>query len=628
MAPGHSSALYAASLFVYSVHHTPMMHRTLTAVAVAMLCAAHAHAQITVTSSVFPAVGDTLHYAFGNQPDAVFAIYTAPGGDQQWDLSGLQATEYWQQIFRAPSSGLGAADFPGAELMYRPYGSDPDRETYLSVSATQVTDMGSYGDEPIDASINITTHLQLPMPVQYAPMNFFDITQHSSYVDEAFTPDQMPPNTVSTLGVDSVRVIRNISRLDVVDAWGTLTIPGGSYPVLRQKHTLYDQRGLAAYAWLLGWFDITGTAVDNNWPINLGTDTIVWFDFVNDQSKEIIASCTLNNVQNNVIQVRYKVAGTPNTGMAGADTTITICSSAQPFQLLDALAGAPQAGGTWSHGGVPHSPLFVPGPDGPGVYCYAVSGDTACLTVIVNTAPNAGIDNAVSACENAPPFTLIDSLSGNPDPFGHWENGDPGVYFYIVDGSAPCANDTAVLQVTLVPSANAGIGDSITVCENATPFVMIDSLLGSPDVSGSWEDGAGVPHNGIFLPGTDAAGSYAYIVPGIAPCTNDSATLAITVLPPTDPQCLNTGVPAITGPILRLYPDPTTGLVLLSGYAPGLYTINVYDQAGRCAWRGTMRLHVSATQLELPASLPSGKYVIETRSDRGQVQRFPVTLMR
>jgi len=246
----------------------------------------------------------------------------------------------------------------------------------------------------------------------------------------------------------------------------------------------------------------------------------------------------------------------------------------------------------------------------------------------VNTAPNAGIDNAVSACENAPPFTLIDSLSGNPDPFGHWENGDPGVYFYIVDGSAPCANDTAVLQVTLVPSANAGIGDSITVCENATPFVMIDSLLGSPDVSGSWEDGAGVPHNGIFLPGTDAAGSYAYIVPGIAPCTNDSATLAITVLPPTDPQCLNTGVPAITGPILRLYPDPTTGLVLLSGYAPGLYTINVYDQAGRCAWRGTMRLHVSATQLELPASLPSGKYVIETRSDRGQVQRFPVTLMR
>ena len=44
-------------------------------------------AQITVTNSVFPVVGDTLHYAFGNQPGAINQIFTPPGGDQVWDLS-------------------------------------------------------------------------------------------------------------------------------------------------------------------------------------------------------------------------------------------------------------------------------------------------------------------------------------------------------------------------------------------------------------------------------------------------------------------------------------------------------------------------------------------------------------
>ncbi|MBK8558141.1 MAG: hypothetical protein IPL65_21465 [Lewinellaceae bacterium] len=35
-------------------------------------------AQITITNSVFPVVGDTLHFAFGNQPGAINQIFTRP----------------------------------------------------------------------------------------------------------------------------------------------------------------------------------------------------------------------------------------------------------------------------------------------------------------------------------------------------------------------------------------------------------------------------------------------------------------------------------------------------------------------------------------------------------------------
>jgi hypothetical protein len=37
-------------------------------------------AQTTITNSVFPVVGDTLHYNFGNQAGAINQIFTPPGG--------------------------------------------------------------------------------------------------------------------------------------------------------------------------------------------------------------------------------------------------------------------------------------------------------------------------------------------------------------------------------------------------------------------------------------------------------------------------------------------------------------------------------------------------------------------
>ncbi len=88
-----------------------------------------AQAQITVTNSVFPVIGDTLHYAFGNMPDAINAVFTPPGGDQVWDLSGLQADSTWDAIYRDPATGAGFSHFPGAALMLAPAGAPPAKRT-------------------------------------------------------------------------------------------------------------------------------------------------------------------------------------------------------------------------------------------------------------------------------------------------------------------------------------------------------------------------------------------------------------------------------------------------------------------------------------------------------------------
>ena len=280
-----------------------------------------AHAQITVTNSVFPVIGDTLFYAFGNQPNAAAAIYTPPGGSQAWDLSALQADSLWQQIFRDPATGVGAADHPGADLMYTPAGALAGQEDYLNVTATEVAYMGSHGVDPIQIGSSWTTHWLPAQPTNWAPLNFFDIRQATSSMMTYFLPSEMPPGTVDQLGgqVDSMRFRSTFNVLEVVDAWGSLTIPGGTYPVLREKRTRYTGRRLDVHT-QLGWLDATDMAISDWGMVDVfGVDTVPSFHFINDLSKETIAICTMNGALNTVTGVQYKVADfSTGTGSASA----------------------------------------------------------------------------------------------------------------------------------------------------------------------------------------------------------------------------------------------------------------------------------------------------------------------
>ena len=284
-----------------------------------------ASSQVTVTNSVFPVVGDNLFYAFGNQPDAVATVYTPPGGNLFWDLSMLQADSSWQEIYRHPVMGVGSADFPVADLMYTPAGADASQEDYLNVTATAVELLGSHGADPLEVGSSWTTHWSPPIPMNRAPVQFFDIWQSSSDLEVRFLPSELPPGTVDQLSIipDSMRFRSTVDLLDVVDAWGSLTLPGGSYPVLRMKRTRYTARTLEAKLPFGLWLDVTANAIDD-WGMSdlFGNDTLVTLHFLNDQSKEAIAICELNNAQDAVARVQYKVADF-STGIESASAGTT-----------------------------------------------------------------------------------------------------------------------------------------------------------------------------------------------------------------------------------------------------------------------------------------------------------------
>lgn len=268
-------------------------------------------AQITIENTVFPVVGDTLHYAYGNQPGAINQIFTAPGGDQQWDLSNLQPTQVWDQIMKDPQTGTAAASFPGASVLFNPVNSSS--EVYWQVTGTQVLDMGYYGLDPIGLGLTLLFDNTPDLEVSWAPVNFFDIHQSSANVLSAFDAPIAPPvllNLVPT--ADSFRIRITYQRIASIDAYGTLAIPGGSFDVLRKKQTEYKSTAVDVKVAPLGWIDIS--TIGGQQLLPLGTDTITTFHFLNDVSKEEIAICTLNTAQNQVTSVQYK-ANTPTTGI-------------------------------------------------------------------------------------------------------------------------------------------------------------------------------------------------------------------------------------------------------------------------------------------------------------------------
>ena len=259
-------------------------------------------AQITVTSTTFPALGDTLHFAFDTSPTV--NVFTPPGGNQTWDFSSLRADFAQQLIFQDPAAGTAQANFPSATLLYL----NGTIENYLSVTNQAVTLLGYYGADPIGIGFNVAALYNPPIVEFRAPINFFDINQISSGLLLPASVSDLPGAIVNQLPVrpDSVRIRIAINRLDVVDAWGDVTIPGGTYPVLREKRTQYRETRLDAKVPPLGWLDITDVAIQSLGLTTLGVDTTVTYNFYNNVSKEPIAIVTLANDQATPVLVQYK----------------------------------------------------------------------------------------------------------------------------------------------------------------------------------------------------------------------------------------------------------------------------------------------------------------------------------
>ena len=276
-----------------------------------------ASAQITITSATFPTAGDTLMYATDNAPYNVNTVASAPGGGNQiWDLSTLQISQTSETIYQPASVGINELSFPGAGMVVIGQAG----ETYYKATSTSFQALGYAGADPAGLGLSVLAKFNPPVAERRSPLSFFDIYQQSTDLSLPFSTAQIPDTFFQGFPKpDSIRVRIHTDRLEVVDGWGDCTIPGGTYPVLRQKRTDYNTTNLDAYlGGFLGWVDISqfipGGGAFGNF---IGTDTTITYRFLSGTEKEEIAIATMSNDLSNVVSVRYKNNATVDASEPG-----------------------------------------------------------------------------------------------------------------------------------------------------------------------------------------------------------------------------------------------------------------------------------------------------------------------
>ncbi len=160
---------------------------------------------------------------------------------------------------------------------------------------------------------------------------------------------------------------------------GTWTVCSTSMPV-----DLYDLLAVEA--------DADGFWYSNGLPFNGEAEeagAYVYIAFADPPCANDTASITLE---------------VPTAPFAGENSTIEVCASAPPVDLINALGGEPQSGGAWTApDGSAHSGTFVPGTDAFGLYTYSITGIEPCTDdeAVVAVVPCVGMN------ESGPVLSLV-----------------------------------------------------------------------------------------------------------------------------------------------------------------------------------------------------------------------------
>jgi gliding motility-associated-like protein len=202
---------------------------------------------------------------------------------------------------------------------------------------------------------------------------------------------------------------------------------------------------------------------------------------------------------------------------------------------------------------------------------------------------DAGRDGSLDLCSNDSSVDLFDSLEGTPQLGGAWSPAlssgtgvfdptiDPsGVYTYtVLNAGSICPEDSATVNVTIVPLPTAGNDSTLILCTDDVRLVdLFDSLNGSPDTGGTWSPALN-SGTGLFDPTIDIAGIYTYTVNSTQCNLTDDAALTVTI----ENVPTAAGLTMTVDDIICFDTDVVVNIAGANQLADGDYTIN-YELSG------------------------------------------------
>ena len=265
-------------------------------------------AQVTITNASFPAVGDTFNEAIDNSP----AINNGEvGGNQVWDFTSLKANIIRKNAVRPASEGSASASFPTANLLFKQLGAANAQQQYMKSSTSKIEYIGYNGSLQGGLGSNIIAVFNPTEVMRRAPMKFFDNNVTNSSLNLTLPASIIPDTLLANFPIkpDSIRVKFESNRVDLVDSWGKMNIPNGSFDVLREKRMNFTNTKVEIKVAFLGWIDLSTLlgAGGGFGGVNLGKDTIVQYHYFSNNAKEAIAVVSVDpNNLDSVLSVTFK----------------------------------------------------------------------------------------------------------------------------------------------------------------------------------------------------------------------------------------------------------------------------------------------------------------------------------
>jgi hypothetical protein len=261
-------------------------------------------AQITLDASHFPQEGDTLLTTTDFLLEDVQFDPNATGM-QDWDFSSLQAGFIRERFVLDAGKGMGAANFPDAELVV--IDGATAAEEYINVTNEVFEVIGYFGTDPVGLGLDLATTLEKPVVERQAPLSFGTVNTSESAFVIKLAWDDLPTQLIDTLinlpiTPDSIAVTLSAERTDFIDAFGSLSIPGGEFDVLRQRRIEDRTTIVEAKVPILGWLDVTDLV-----PFaGLGDITLVSYHFFSDEASEAVAVVNMNAAQDSIQNIVFK----------------------------------------------------------------------------------------------------------------------------------------------------------------------------------------------------------------------------------------------------------------------------------------------------------------------------------
>lgn len=205
---------------------------------------ANAFSQIVIERSDMPQIG--YQVITGYDENTVFQIGEA-GANQTWNFGNAMADSYDTSVYLSPLQVPNHELFPEADIV----GYASLNDSYSSIFLNDVgNDMAILG---MDANIILWAGVYTAFHSFFNPPQWLQLPYH--YEDNhtaTFTETSYGGAYADGMLNDSSMSVSHINMTLVIDAWGTITTPAGTFQVLRSKTTESSVDSL--FSW-----------VDNSW---------------------------------------------------------------------------------------------------------------------------------------------------------------------------------------------------------------------------------------------------------------------------------------------------------------------------------------------------------------------------